>query len=132
MNILLLMVVLLLLFGGGGFYFGGPVIGGSGLGLILLICLVLYLMGAFRPRITQAGATSAFISLRRDKRDHCCTSATVAGGLTPNSCFTSTAANGDYRENPNPDKWHRGNLGLKDSIPLGLLLHVERSVWRLP
>jgi len=48
MNILLLMVVLLLLFGGGGFYFGGPVIGGSGLGLVLLICLVVFLMGGFR------------------------------------------------------------------------------------
>src|ERR1017187_3570324 len=48
MNILLLMVVLLLLFGGGGFYFGGPVIGGSGLGLVLLICLVVYLLGGFR------------------------------------------------------------------------------------
>ncbi|MGA2028470.1 MAG: DUF3309 domain-containing protein [Verrucomicrobiota bacterium] len=48
MNILLLVVVLLLLFGGGGFYFGGPVIGGSGLGLILLICLVIYCMGGFR------------------------------------------------------------------------------------
>ena len=48
MNILLLVVVLLLMFGGGGFYFGGPVIGGSGLGLILLICLVIYLMGGFR------------------------------------------------------------------------------------
>jgi hypothetical protein len=50
MNILLLMVVLLLLFGGGGFYFGGPVIGGSGLGLVLLICLAAYLLGGFRPR----------------------------------------------------------------------------------
>lgn len=48
MNILLLMVVLLLLFGGGGFYLGGPVIGGSGLGLILLICLVVFLAGGFR------------------------------------------------------------------------------------
>ena len=48
MNILLLVVVLLLLFGGGGFYFGGPVIGGSGLGLVLLICLVIFLMGGFR------------------------------------------------------------------------------------
>jgi hypothetical protein len=48
MNILLLMVVLLLLFGGGGFYFGGPVIGGSGLGLVLLICLVVFLTGGFR------------------------------------------------------------------------------------
>jgi uncharacterized membrane protein YccC len=50
MNILLLLVVLLLLFGGGGFYFGGPVIGGSGLGLVLAICLVVYLLGGFRPR----------------------------------------------------------------------------------
>jgi hypothetical protein len=48
MNILLLIVVLLLLFGGGGFYFGGPVIGGGGLGLILLICLVIYFAGGFR------------------------------------------------------------------------------------
>jgi len=48
MNILLLMVVLLLLFGGGGFYFGGPVIGGSGLGLILLICLIVWIAGGFR------------------------------------------------------------------------------------
>ena len=50
MNILLLIVVLFLLFGGGGFYFGGPVIGGSGLGLVLLICLVIFLMGGFRTR----------------------------------------------------------------------------------
>jgi len=42
------MVVLLLLFGGGGFYFGGPVIGSSGLGLVLLICLVVFIMGGFR------------------------------------------------------------------------------------
>ena len=42
------MVVLLLLFGGGGFYLGGPVIGGSGLGLVLLICLIVFLMGGFR------------------------------------------------------------------------------------
>jgi len=48
MNILLLIVVLLLLFGGGGFYFGGPVIGGSGIGLVLLICLVVFLMDGFR------------------------------------------------------------------------------------
>ena len=48
MNILLLMVILLLLFGGGGFYFGGPVIGGSGLGLVLLICLIVFIMGGFR------------------------------------------------------------------------------------
>jgi hypothetical protein len=48
MNILLILVVLLLLVGGGGFYFGGPVIGGSGLGLVLLICLVVFIMGGFR------------------------------------------------------------------------------------
>jgi hypothetical protein len=48
MNILLLMVVLLLLFGGGGFYFGGPMIGGGGLGLVLLICLIVFFMGGFR------------------------------------------------------------------------------------
>ena len=45
MNILILLLVLVLLFGGGGFYFGGPLIGGSGVGLILLICLVLFLTG---------------------------------------------------------------------------------------
>jgi uncharacterized RDD family membrane protein YckC len=48
MNILLLLVVLMLLFGGGGFYFGGPMIGGGGLGLILLVCLIVYLAGGFR------------------------------------------------------------------------------------
>ena len=42
------MVVLLLLFGSGGFYFGGPVIGGSGLGLILMVCLIVWIMGGFR------------------------------------------------------------------------------------
>lgn len=50
MNLLLLIVVLLFVFGGGGFYFGGPVIGGSGLGLALLVCLVIYLTGGFRTR----------------------------------------------------------------------------------
>jgi len=50
MNILLLLVVLLLLFGGGGFYFGGPFIGGGGIGLVLLICLVVYFMGGFRTK----------------------------------------------------------------------------------
>ena len=50
MNILLVLVVLLLLFGGGGFYFGGPVIGGGGIGLILLICLLVYIFGGFRTR----------------------------------------------------------------------------------
>ena len=48
MNVLLLIVVLLLLFGGGGFYFGGPVIGGSTLGLVLLIGLIVYFAGGFR------------------------------------------------------------------------------------
>lgn len=50
MNLLLLMVVLLLLFGGGGFYFGGPAIGGGGVGLILLVCLIVFLMGGFRAK----------------------------------------------------------------------------------
>ncbi len=50
MNVLLLIIVFLLLFGGGGFYFGGPVIGGGGVGLILLICLIVYLMGGFRAK----------------------------------------------------------------------------------
>ena len=50
MNLLLIILLLLLLFGGGGFYFGGPAIGGSGLGLVLLIVLVIYLMGGFRGR----------------------------------------------------------------------------------
>ncbi len=48
MNLLLLIVVLLVLFGGGGFYLGGPAIGGSGLGLVLLIGLVIFFMGGFR------------------------------------------------------------------------------------
>jgi hypothetical protein len=50
MNILLLLVVLLLLFGGGGFYFGGPAFGGGGIGLVLLICLVIYLAGGLRSK----------------------------------------------------------------------------------
>ena len=50
MNTLLIIIVLLLLLGGGGFYFGGPVYGGSGLGLVLLICLIVFLMGGFRTR----------------------------------------------------------------------------------
>lgn len=40
-------MVLLLLFGGGGFYLGGSIIGGSGLGLVLLVCLLIYLEGGF-------------------------------------------------------------------------------------
>jgi hypothetical protein len=50
MNPILLIVILILLFGGGGFYFGGPAIGGGGVGLILLICLVIFLMGGFRVK----------------------------------------------------------------------------------
>ena len=47
MNPLLLIIILLLLFGGGGYYVGGPVYGGSGLGLILLICVIVWLFGGF-------------------------------------------------------------------------------------
>ena len=50
MNLIVLVLVLLLLFGGGGFYYGGPVYGGSGIGLILLVCLVIYLFGGFRTK----------------------------------------------------------------------------------
>lgn len=50
MNLLLLIIVLLLLFGGGGFYIGGPAIGGGGLGLVLLISLIVYLMGGFNSK----------------------------------------------------------------------------------
>ncbi|HEX2853758.1 MAG TPA: hypothetical protein VHO24_11010 [Opitutaceae bacterium] len=50
MNLLLLVIVFVLLFGGGGFYIGGPVYAGSGLGLVLLICLIVYLLGGFRGR----------------------------------------------------------------------------------
>jgi len=48
MNPLLLIIILLFLFGGGGFYYGGPAFGGGGIGLILLVCLIIYLMGGFR------------------------------------------------------------------------------------
>ena len=51
MNLIILLLVLLLLFGGGGFYFGGPVVGGSGLGLVLLICLIIFCLGGFREKI---------------------------------------------------------------------------------
>ena len=50
MNPLLIILVLVLLLGGGGFYYGGPVYGGSGIGLILVICLVVYLLGGFRTK----------------------------------------------------------------------------------
>lgn len=48
MNLLIILLVFLVLFGGGGFYYGGPVMGGSGLGLILVIGLLVYLLGGFR------------------------------------------------------------------------------------
>jgi hypothetical protein len=47
MNLLVLVIVLLLLFGGGGFYIGGPAYGGGGLGLVLLICVIVWLFGGF-------------------------------------------------------------------------------------
>jgi hypothetical protein len=50
MNLLMVLLVLLLLFGGGGFYFGGPVIGASGIGLLLLTCLIVYVLGGFRTK----------------------------------------------------------------------------------
>ncbi|MGA2544287.1 MAG: DUF3309 domain-containing protein [Verrucomicrobiota bacterium] len=50
MNLIIVLFVLLLLFGGGGFYWGGPAFGGSGIGLILAICLVIYFMGGFRTK----------------------------------------------------------------------------------
>jgi hypothetical protein len=49
-NLLLLVIILLLLFGGGGFYVGGPYYGGGGIGLVLVICLIIYLLGGFRTR----------------------------------------------------------------------------------
>jgi hypothetical protein len=49
-NLLLILIVLLQLFGGGGFYFGGPIIGGSGICPILLICLIVFIMGGFRGK----------------------------------------------------------------------------------
>ena len=50
MNPLLLIIILLMLFGGGGYYAGGPVYGGGGIGLIVLVCLVIYLMGGLRTK----------------------------------------------------------------------------------
>ena len=51
MNLLLVLLVLLLMFGGGGYYYGGPVYGGSGIGLIIVVGLVIYLLGGFRTKI---------------------------------------------------------------------------------
>ena len=50
MNLLLVLVLFLLMFGGGGYYYGGPVYGGSGLGLVLVVCLVVYFLGGFRSK----------------------------------------------------------------------------------
>jgi hypothetical protein len=45
MNLLLILIILLVLLGGGGFYVGGPRIGGSAVGLIILVILILALTG---------------------------------------------------------------------------------------
>ena len=50
MNTLSLIVVLLLVFGGGGFFLSGPIIGGSELGVILLLCLAIFRTGGFSTR----------------------------------------------------------------------------------
>jgi hypothetical protein len=50
MNPLLLFIILLMLFGGGGYYAGGPAYGGGGIGLIVLVCLAIYLMGGWRTK----------------------------------------------------------------------------------
>ena len=55
MTLILIVLVLLLLFGGGGYYIGlpdrGPVYGGSGLGLVLLVILILWALGVFGGRV---------------------------------------------------------------------------------
>jgi hypothetical protein len=63
MSTLLIILILVLLLGGGGFYLGGPAYGGGGIGLILVICLILYLMGGFRE-----GAASRETSHGEDGR----------------------------------------------------------------
>ena len=50
MNLLLVFLVLFLLFGGGGLYLGGPVIGASGIALILVICLIVFVISGFRAK----------------------------------------------------------------------------------
>ena len=50
MNLSILTTMFLLLLVGCGYYFGGPAIGGSGIALILLTCLIVYLMGGFRAK----------------------------------------------------------------------------------
>jgi hypothetical protein len=50
MGFLLLVLLLLLFLGGGGLYIGGPVLGGSGVGLILFALLILFLTGRLNFR----------------------------------------------------------------------------------
>lgn len=50
MNLILVLLVLLLLFGGGGFYYGGPAYGGTGIGLIVLLAIIIFVAGGFRNR----------------------------------------------------------------------------------
>ena len=45
MNLLSILIILLLVFGWGGFAVGGPLYAGSGIGLLLLILIVLFLLG---------------------------------------------------------------------------------------
>jgi hypothetical protein len=45
MTLLIIIVVIALLCGGGGYAYGGPYVGGGGLGLVLAILLVAYLLG---------------------------------------------------------------------------------------
>jgi len=49
-NPFLLTIVILLFVVGGGYYLGGPVVGGSCVGLVLLTSLIFYMMGLFRGR----------------------------------------------------------------------------------
>lgn len=46
MNLLVLVIVPIVLFSDGGLYIGGPAVGGGSLGLVLLICLIVYLVAA--------------------------------------------------------------------------------------
>ncbi|MCE0497164.1 MAG: hypothetical protein LV481_04370 [Methylacidiphilales bacterium] len=50
MNLLTFLIVVMLLLGCGGFYLGGPLVGGSGFGLILLVLLVLVFTGNLSRR----------------------------------------------------------------------------------
>ena len=50
MKLLFVLVALLLLFGGGGYYLGGPIIGSTGLGLILLLCAFVACTGEVRSK----------------------------------------------------------------------------------